>query len=57
MYRIAILAAALLTLPLTALAHDDNVVPEVFGSQNPNLPEFIRYAEVVRWATYSTSPA
>ena len=48
MYRIALLAAALLTLPLTALAHDDNVVPEVFGSQNPNLPEFIRYAETVR---------
>ena len=47
MYRIAILAAAILTLPFTALA-DDPVVPEVFGNQDPNLPEFIRYAEAVR---------
>ena len=48
MYRIALLAAALLTPPLSALADDNNVVPEVFGSQNPNLPEFIRYADAVR---------
>ena len=48
MYRIALLAAALLAPPLSALADDNNVVPEVFGSQNPNLPEFIRYADAVR---------
>ena len=47
MYRIATLTAALLAAPFLALA-DDNVVPEVFGSQDPNLPEFIRYAEAVR---------
>ena len=32
----------------TAFAKDANIVPEVFGSRNPNLPEFIRYAEAVR---------
>ena len=48
MHRIAILAAALLMLPFPALADDDNVAPEVFGSRDPNLPEFIRYAESVR---------
>ena len=39
--HIVTLAAALLTLPFTALADDGNVVPEVFGSRDPNLPEFI----------------
>ena len=39
--RIATLAATLLTLPLTALADDGKAVPEVFGSRDPNLPEFI----------------
>ena len=48
MYRIAILTVALLTLPFTALADDDNVVPEVFDLRDPNVPEFIRYAESVR---------
>ena len=48
MHRIAILAVALLTPPFTALADDGNVVPEVFGTQDPNLPESIRYAETVR---------
>ena len=47
MHRIAILAAALV-VPLTAVAEDDKVAPQVFGSQNPNLPEFIRYAETVQ---------
>ena len=55
MYRIAILAVALLTLPPTALANDENaannnknVVPEVFGTNDPNRPEFIRFADAVR---------
>ena len=48
MHRIAILAAAFLVLPFPALADDGNVVPEVFGSRDPNLPGFIRYAEAVR---------
>ena len=50
MHRIAILAilAAALLVPLAAVAEDDKVVPQVFGSQNPNLPEFIRYAETVQ---------
>ena len=55
MYRIAILAVALLTLPSTALANDENaannnknVVPEVFGTKDPNRPEFIRYADAVQ---------
>ena len=48
MHRLAIFAAALLTLPFTALAGDEAVVPEVFSTKDPNRPEFIRYADAVR---------
>ena len=52
MHRIAIFAAALLTLPFAAHAEDqaddEKVVPKVFGTQDPNRPEFIRYADAVR---------
>ena len=46
MTHIALLAATILALPLTAFAAGEKA--EVFGSRDPNLPESIRYAEAVR---------
>ena len=46
---VVVLAAILgVSLLLLACPVSENIAPEVFGSQDPNLPEFIRYAEAVR---------
>ena len=48
MKRIARLFVPILFLPFSALSAEENVAPEVFALQDPNIPEFIRYAPVVR---------
>ena len=48
MHRIFVLGVLAAMAPFAALSAEEGVAPEVFASQNPNLPETIRYADAVR---------
>ncbi len=48
MHRIAALAVLMAMSPLAALSAGEGTAPEVFALRDPNVPETVRYAPVVR---------
>ena len=48
MHRIIVLLVLMAMAPFAALSAEEGVAPEVFVSQDPNVPESIRYSPAVR---------